>query len=74
MGDIVLVHNDTPRTMWKLAVIEELIRGNDGLVRAANIRTATGRPIARLVPLTYPTHKTSCMLHKDGQGHHVIYS
>ena len=54
VGDVVLVHNDTPRTMWKLAVIESLIRGNDGLVRAANIRTATGktnRPIARLVPL-----------------------
>ena len=54
MGDVVLVHDDKPRTMWKLAVIEELIRGNDGLVRAANIRTATGktnRPIVRLVPL-----------------------
>ena len=54
VGDVVLVHNDTPRTMWKLAVIESLIKGNDGLVRAANIRTATGktnRPIARLVPL-----------------------
>ena len=37
-----------------MAVIEELIKGNDGLVRAANIRTAAGRTnraITRLVPL-----------------------
>ena len=54
VGDVVLVHDDTPRASWKMAVIEELIKGNDGLVRAAKIRTATGRtnrPIARLVPL-----------------------
>ena len=37
-----------------MAVIEELIKGNDCLVRAANIRTAasrTNRVITRLVPL-----------------------
>ena len=42
VGDIVLVHDDKPRYSWKLAIIEQLIRGNDGLVRAANIRTKTG--------------------------------
>ena len=53
-GDVVLVHDDAPRISWKLAVVEELLRGNDGLVRAANIRTAQGktnRPIAKLIPL-----------------------
>ena len=53
-GDIVLVHDDTPRITWKLAVIEELMKGKDGLVRAAKIRTSQGRtnrPIARLIPL-----------------------
>jgi len=53
-GDVVLVYNDTPHTSWKMAVIEELIRGNDGVVRAANIRTPTGqtnRPLTRLVQL-----------------------
>ena len=53
-GDIVLVHDDTPRITWKLAVIEELMKGKDGLVRAAKIRTAQGRtnrPIAKLIPL-----------------------
>ena len=53
-GDIVLVHDDTPRITWKLAVIKELMKGKDGLVRAAKIRTLQGRtnrPIARLIPL-----------------------
>ena len=53
-GDIVLVHDDSPRITWKLAVIEELMKEKDGLVRAAKIRTAQGRtncPIARLIPL-----------------------
>lgn len=38
-GDVVLVQDDTPCMNWKLAVIERLIVGNDGLVRAAHIRT-----------------------------------
>ena len=53
VGD-VLVHDDTPRVNWKYAIIEGVIRGNDGLIRAANIRTSTGkttRPITKLYPL-----------------------
>ena len=54
VGDIVLVHDDTPRVNWKLAVIQQVIKGKDGLIRAANIRTASGitnRPITKLYPL-----------------------
>ena len=54
IGDVVLVHDDTARVNWRLAVIESLNKGEDGLVRSANIRTTTGRinrPIARLYPL-----------------------
>ena len=54
VGDIVLVHNDVPRARWRLAVIEELIKGLDGLTRSAKIRTKAGRtnrPIAKLYPL-----------------------
>ena len=43
VGDVVLVHDDTPRVNWKYAVIESVIRGNDGLIRAANIHTSTGK-------------------------------
>lgn len=38
-GDVVIVKNDsTKRTFWKLAVVEELIEGQDGKVRAAVIK------------------------------------
>ena len=40
---MVLIHDDAPRITWKLAVIEELLNGKDGLVRAANVRTTQGR-------------------------------
>ena len=53
-GDIVIVHDDTARLHWKLAIVEELIKGKDGYVRAANIRMGnyrTSRPIVKLYPL-----------------------
>jgi len=53
-GSVVLVHDDTPRINWRLAVVEDTIVGEDGLVRAANIRTSTGRtnrPVIKLYPL-----------------------
>ena len=51
---MVLVHDDTARINWRLAVVEDTIVGEDGLVRAANIRTSTGRtnrPVIKLYPL-----------------------
>ena len=53
-GDVVLVHDDSKRVNWKLAVIESVNKGKDNMIRSANIRTATGRinrPISRLYPL-----------------------
>ena len=53
-GDIVLMYGEGPRSTWKLAFVEELITGKDGLTPAAKIKTAQGRtncPIAKLVPL-----------------------
>ena len=53
-GDVVLVHDESPRSTWKLTVVESLREGGDGLIRAANIRTSTGhtnRPITKLYPL-----------------------
>ena len=37
IGDGVLVHDDTPRINWQMAVIEDVVRGSDGLIRAAYI-------------------------------------
>ncbi len=54
VGDVVLVHDDIPRLQWKLAVVEELVSGKDGLIRSAKIRTQNGftnRAIVKLYPL-----------------------
>ena len=40
-GAVVLVHGDIPRVKWRLAVVEDVIAGEDGLIRAANIWTST---------------------------------
>ena len=53
MGDIALIHDDGPRLHWRLAIVDSLIQGNDGLVRAVNVRTnnrITSGPISRLYP------------------------
>jgi len=54
VGDVILVHDEGSRINWKLAVVQELLPGRDGHVRAVNIRTqggTTNRPIAKLYPL-----------------------
>lgn len=70
-GDVVIVQDDKPRVQWKLAVVEGLIEGRDGMVRAAHIRMdklKTTRPIVKLYPLEVsddevidqsPTHPTT---------------
>ena len=58
----MLIHDDCQRIYWKLAIVESLIYGKDNLVRAANIRTATGRTnraITRLYPLEIRASATS---------------
>ena len=54
VGDVVIIHDDSSRLKWRLAVVQELQRGNNDLVRSAIIRTANGvtnRPISKLYPL-----------------------
>lgn len=54
VGDVVQIHDDVPRSQWRLAVIEEVNRGDDGYIRSVTVRTTNGktnRPIARLYPL-----------------------
>ena len=60
IGDVVLIHSDSPRARWKMTVIENLIKGNDGNVHAAEVRTSNGRtnqPIARLYSLEISSRK-----------------
>lgn len=59
VGDIVQIQSDCNRIMWKLAIVQELIRGNDGLVRSAVVKTDSGitnRPIVKLFPLEIHDH------------------
>ena len=61
VGDVVIVHDDCPRLKWRLAVVQELQRGNDNFVRSAVIRTdkgITNRPISKLYPLEVNVGKT----------------
>ncbi|CAG2232846.1 unnamed protein product [Mytilus edulis] len=55
IGSVVQIMDNSPRMMWNLAVIEDLITGKDGVVRAVKLRTSNGlittRPIVKLVPL-----------------------
>ncbi len=54
VGDVVQIHNEGSRDNWKLDVVTNLIRSDDGQVRAADIRTAKGktnRTINKLYPL-----------------------
>ncbi len=54
LGDIVQIHDDSPRVNWKIGMVSDVIRGNDGLIRSAIITTKTGktsRPIVKLYPL-----------------------
>ena len=61
VGDVVQIHDDTPRIQWRLGVIEHLNKGSDGLVRSVQLRTSTGttnRPIAKLYPLEVTASET----------------
>ena len=67
-GAMVLAHDDTLCINWRLAVVEDTIAGEDGLVRAANIRTSTGRtnrPIAKLYPLEVTAEDPLFKQHQD---------
>ena len=53
-GDVVLMHaENVPRSSWKLAIVKKLLRGSDGLVRAAEIKTHSG-VTNRSINLLYP--------------------
>ena len=51
VGDVMLIYNDSPRINWRMAVIEPVNKGRDGIICSVNIRTTTRRinhPITRL--------------------------
>ena len=63
-GDVVLVHDqDRPRRFWKLARVQGLITGRDGVVRGASLKVASpnGPPtiLQRPLQLLYPLEISS---------------
>ena len=64
VGDVVLIHDESPRINWEMAVVRSLVTGNDGLVRSAIIRTKNGvtnRPVTKLYPLELSDKKSTKM-------------
>lgn len=62
VGDVVLIHNESPRINWKMAVVKSLVTGNDGLVRSAIVKTKNGvtnRPVTKLYPLELADKKNT---------------
>ncbi len=64
VGDVVIVHSDQPRCLWKLGRVEETLDGADGKIRGAVVRVASQgrsamrlhRRIQKLYPLEIPDH------------------
>ena len=55
-GTVVIIkdENKKNRNTWKLGIVAENIKGKDGIVRGARVKTANGkleRPIQHLYPL-----------------------
>ena len=55
VGDVMLVKDDERnRGKWKMAIVDELIAGRDGIVRAARMKTGTGSYLERALQQLYP--------------------
>ena len=60
IGDVVIIHDENqPRGLWRMGRVDSLMRGKDGKVRAASVKTQAKdgkriilrRPVQRLYPL-----------------------
>ena len=61
IGEVVIMKEDSPRSTWKLARVEEIHRGRDGMLRSVEIRKSNGekarRPPQLLIPLECKIYK-----------------
>ena len=67
---MVKIHDDFSRLKWRLAVVQELQRGNDDLVRSSIIRTANGVN-NRLISKPYPL-EVNVGMNMSGRSQEVI--
>ena len=75
MGNIVVVHEDNAkRGLWKIAVIEGLIIGKDGVVRGARVRRAgrgKSEVICRPIQKLYPVESARTKVCQEGKERNV---
>ena len=67
VGDVVVMHDDSPRVNWKLAFVTSINRGRDGLVRSVNLSTANGttnRPIYNKIAPSRSSSQGSTVSHR----------
>lgn len=58
VGELVLIHSDSPPLQWHLGRVTQVHPGTDGVVRVVKVRTRTGeftRPVVKLSPLPIET-------------------
>ncbi|VDP51696.1 unnamed protein product [Heligmosomoides polygyrus] len=54
-GDVVLIADEKlPRGQWNYDLVVSLLSGKDGVVRAAEVRTASGKCLTRSISHLYP--------------------
>ena len=73
-GNVVTVYEENKRGEWKMAIVENLIKGKDNVVRGANVRViAKGKPvrISRPVQKLYPIEVKSVVQGNDQIEHRV---
>ena len=59
VGDAVIIQDEERnRNHWKMGIVEELIKGRDGIVRGAKVRTAKGK-LERAIQQLYPLELSS---------------
>ena len=75
VGGIVVVHEDNAkRGLWKIAVIEGLIIGKDGIVRGAMVRRARRRKseaLCKSIQKLYPVESARTKLCQEGKARNV---
>ena len=54
IGDVVLIHDTTPRNQWKIGVVTSLHTGKDGLARSVSLRVPSGKELSRPIEKLYP--------------------
>ena len=75
VGDVVTVYEENKkRGDWKMAVVESLIKGRDGVVRGANIRVIVkgkpmciSRPVQKLYPIEVRSETPAAKQEKKGK-------